>query len=213
MNWQLALGCDADFHEWSFGCVFERKDLYCPKAFGPTKDCACECGKYSGEEFVGIICDQCVVKVSDDAASLRRTRLGHIELARWCRHALGGEKDIVTAFPVAPIAFRIGEDGNPNALGLRYEALIEANVEAARALPEKGSIEYYTAARDFDNSTLQSALDSVVGRRMDFPSNGRPSVEDDGLLGLAFAAIARVDPAASALLRAAGCAVKIDGTI
>ena len=57
----------------------ERDGLFCEKIFGPTKDWECACGKYKRIKNKGVVCDRCGVEVT--LASVRRQRMGHIELA------------------------------------------------------------------------------------------------------------------------------------
>ncbi|MFH1202184.1 MAG: DNA-directed RNA polymerase subunit beta' [Candidatus Omnitrophota bacterium] len=57
----------------------EKDGLFCERIFGPVKDWECNCGKYKGIKFKGITCDRCGVTV--DRSSIRRTRMGHIDLA------------------------------------------------------------------------------------------------------------------------------------
>ena len=76
---------------WSFGVVKkaetlnyrtlkpEKDGLFCEKIFGPVRDWECNCGKYKGIKFKGITCDRCGVLVT--RSSVRRERMGHIELA------------------------------------------------------------------------------------------------------------------------------------
>ncbi|MCR5685832.1 MAG: DNA-directed RNA polymerase subunit beta' [Lachnospiraceae bacterium] len=62
----------------------EKDGLYCEKIFGPSKDWECHCGKYKKIRFKGIICDRCGVEVTK--SSVRRERMGHIELATPVSH-------------------------------------------------------------------------------------------------------------------------------
>lgn len=76
---------------WSFGEITkpetinyrtqkpERDGLFDERIFGPTKDYECYCGKYKKIRFKGVICDKCGVEVT--RSSVRRERIGHIELA------------------------------------------------------------------------------------------------------------------------------------
>ncbi|MEA3346877.1 MAG: DNA-directed RNA polymerase subunit beta', partial [Candidatus Auribacterota bacterium] len=76
---------------WSYGTVKkaetlnyrtlkpEKDGLFCEKTFGPVCDWECNCGKYKGIKFKGITCDRCGVLVT--RSSVRRERMGHIELA------------------------------------------------------------------------------------------------------------------------------------
>ncbi len=62
----------------------EKDGLFCEKIFGPAHDWECNCGKYKGIKFKGISCDRCGVTV--DRSSVRRERMGHIELAAPVTH-------------------------------------------------------------------------------------------------------------------------------
>ncbi len=76
---------------WSFGIIRkaetlnyrtlkpEKDGLFCEKIFGPVRDWECNCGKYKGIKFKGIVCDRCGVLVT--RSSVRRERMGNIELA------------------------------------------------------------------------------------------------------------------------------------
>ena len=62
----------------------EKDGLFCEKIFGPVRDWECNCGKYKGIKFKGITCDRCGVTI--DRSSVRRERMGHIELATPVTH-------------------------------------------------------------------------------------------------------------------------------
>jgi len=57
----------------------EKDGLFCEKIFGPAKDWECHCGKLKGIKFKGSKCDRCGVEILH--SSVRRQRMGHIELA------------------------------------------------------------------------------------------------------------------------------------
>ncbi len=57
----------------------ERDGLFCERIFGPVKDWQCACGRYKMIRYRGVICDKCGVEVT--RSSVRRERMGHIELA------------------------------------------------------------------------------------------------------------------------------------
>ncbi len=57
----------------------EKDGLFCEKIFGPVKDWECHCGKYKRIRYRGVVCDRCGVEVTQ--RSVRRERMGHIELA------------------------------------------------------------------------------------------------------------------------------------
>ncbi|HWQ46403.1 MAG TPA: DNA-directed RNA polymerase subunit beta' [Longilinea sp.] len=81
---------------WSYGEVLkpetinyrrlrpEKDGLFCEAIFGPTRDYQCYCGKYKNPRYKGIICDKCGVEVT--RSSVRRERMGHIELATPVAH-------------------------------------------------------------------------------------------------------------------------------
>ena len=57
----------------------EKDGLFCEKIFGPVRDYECNCGKYKGIKFKGMVCDRCGVEIIRSSA--RRERMGHISLA------------------------------------------------------------------------------------------------------------------------------------
>jgi DNA-directed RNA polymerase subunit beta' len=57
----------------------EPSGLFCERIFGPIKDWCCSCGKYKRERPPGFRCEKCGVEVT--RSSVRRERMGHIELA------------------------------------------------------------------------------------------------------------------------------------
>ncbi|MDR1298758.1 MAG: hypothetical protein LBJ84_00710 [Oscillospiraceae bacterium] len=93
---QIGLASPEMIRKWSHGEVKkpetinyrtlkpEREGLFCEKIFGPTKDWECHCGKYKKIRYKGKICDRCGVEVTK--ASVRRERMGHIELAAPVSH-------------------------------------------------------------------------------------------------------------------------------
>ena len=62
----------------------EKDGLFCEKIFGPTKDWECHCGKYKKIRYKGVVCDRCGVEITK--SSVRRERMGHIELAAPVSH-------------------------------------------------------------------------------------------------------------------------------
>ena len=62
----------------------EKDGLYCEKIFGPSKDWECHCGKYKKIRYKGVVCDRCGVEVTK--SSVRRERMGHIQLAAPVSH-------------------------------------------------------------------------------------------------------------------------------
>jgi len=62
----------------------ERDGLFCAKLFGPVNDYECLCGKYKRLKHRGVVCEKCGVEVTQ--SSVRRERMGHIDLAAPCAH-------------------------------------------------------------------------------------------------------------------------------
>ena len=62
----------------------EKDGLFCERIFGPTKDWECHCGKLKGIKFKGAKCDRCGVEIAH--SSVRRQRMGHIDLAAPATH-------------------------------------------------------------------------------------------------------------------------------
>ena len=93
---KIGLASPEKIREWSHGEVKkpetinyrtlkpERDGLFCERIFGPSKDWECHCGKYKKIRYKGVICDRCGVEVTK--ASVRRERMGHIELAAPVSH-------------------------------------------------------------------------------------------------------------------------------
>ncbi len=93
---QIRLASPEKIREWSHGEVTkpetinyrtlkpEKDALFCEKIFGPQKDWECHCGKYKKIRYKGVICDRCGVEVTK--ASVRRERMGHIDLAAPVSH-------------------------------------------------------------------------------------------------------------------------------
>ncbi|SFR63637.1 DNA-directed RNA polymerase subunit beta' [Anaeromicropila populeti] len=93
---KIGLASPEKIREWSRGEVKkpetinyrtlkpEKDGLFCEKIFGPNKDWECHCGKYKKIRYKGVVCDRCGVEVTK--ASVRRERMGHIELAAPVSH-------------------------------------------------------------------------------------------------------------------------------
>ena len=93
---RVSLASPEQILSWSYGEVTkpetinyrrlrpEKDGLFDEAIFGPTKDWQCYCGKYKNVRYKGIICDKCGVEVT--RASVRRERMGHINLAAPVAH-------------------------------------------------------------------------------------------------------------------------------
>ncbi len=90
-NVRIRIASPDSIREWSYGEVIkpdtlnyrtlkpEKEGLFCERIFGPEKDYECSCGKYKKKRFANTICDRCGVEVT--SSRVRRSRMGHIELA------------------------------------------------------------------------------------------------------------------------------------
>ena len=93
---KIGLASPEKIREWSRGEVTkpetinyrtlkpEKDGLFCERIFGPSKDWECHCGKYKKIRYKGVVCDRCGVEVTK--SSVRRERMGHIELAAPVSH-------------------------------------------------------------------------------------------------------------------------------
>jgi len=93
---RISLASPEQIRSWSYGEVTkpetinyrrlrpEKDGLFCEAIFGPSRDWQCYCGKYKNIRYKGIICDKCGVEVT--RSSVRRERMGHIELAAPVAH-------------------------------------------------------------------------------------------------------------------------------
>ena len=93
---KIGLASPEKIMEWSKGEVTkpetinyrtlkpEKDGLFCERIFGPSKDWECHCGKYKKIRYKGVVCDRCGVEVTK--ATVRRERMGHIELAAPVSH-------------------------------------------------------------------------------------------------------------------------------
>ncbi len=86
-----------DIEKWSHGVV-DNPDtvnyrtgkpkqgwLFCESIFWPVKNYECSCGKYKWVRYKWIVCERCGVEVT--TSRVRRSRMGHIELAVPVIHA------------------------------------------------------------------------------------------------------------------------------
>jgi DNA-directed RNA polymerase subunit beta' len=179
---RISLASPDQIHSWSYGEVTkpetinyrrlrpEKDGLFCEAIFGPTKDWQCYCGKYKNIRYKGIICDKCGVEVT--RASVRRERMGHINLAAPVAHVwytrrvpsyLGLLLDVsrrnldrVLYFAQYVITY-VDEDARLKALKRLDEELdrqsnsneLDEQIESARAL------------RDADLTQIQSRVEGI----------------------------------------------------
>jgi DNA-directed RNA polymerase subunit beta' len=93
---QIQIASPERIRGWSYGEVTkpetinyrtlkpERDGLFDEKIFGPEKDWECACGKYRGQRYAGKSCERCGVEITK--STVRRYRMGHVELATACAH-------------------------------------------------------------------------------------------------------------------------------
>ena len=93
---QIKIASPEQIRGWSYGEVTkpetinyrtlkpERDGLFDERIFGPEKDFECACGKYKRQRYEGKTCERCGVEVTK--ATVRRYRMGHIELATAAAH-------------------------------------------------------------------------------------------------------------------------------
>jgi len=93
---RIGLASPETIRGWSYGEVLkpetinyrrlrpEKDGLFCEAIFGPQRDWQCYCGKYKNVRYKGIVCDKCGVEVT--RSSVRRERMGHIDLAAPVSH-------------------------------------------------------------------------------------------------------------------------------
>src|SRR3989337_1116670 len=96
LSLRVSLASPETIRSWSYGEVLkpetinyrrlrpEKDGLFCEAIFGPTRDWQCYCGKYKNIRYKGIVCDKCGVEVT--RSSVRRERMGHIELSAPVAH-------------------------------------------------------------------------------------------------------------------------------
>ena len=87
----IGVASPEEIRRWSYGEVKtpetinyrtykpEKGGLFCERIFGPVKDYECSCGAYKRIKNKGVKCEKCGVEVTK--SSVRRERMGHIELA------------------------------------------------------------------------------------------------------------------------------------
>ena len=155
---RIGLATADDIRRWSFGEVKkpetinyrtlkpEKDGLFGEQIFGPSRDWECSCGKYKRVRFKGIVCERCGVEVTK--SSVRRERMGHIELAAPVTHIwyfkgvpsrLGylldmAPKDLEKViYFAAYMVIEIDEDGRHQDMpGLEKELLLELKTLADR---------------------------------------------------------------------------------
>ncbi len=112
----------------------------------------------------------------------QRRLFGMIKLPGDFAHPLGDE--LVDRFPVAPIAYRLGSNGRPNALGAKYERLWRFAAELSERVSQLELAESMACCHAAGDEFSRLAL-SIIGRPSDsFCGEGEPSTLTDVLISL-----------------------------
>lgn len=114
----IRLANPAKIRSWSHGEVTkpetvnyrtgrsEKHGLFDERIFGPEKDYECYCGKYKGIRYRDIVCEKCGVEVT--RSIVRRSRLGHIELASpvahiWFLRGIPSRMGLIVDVPISKL--------------------------------------------------------------------------------------------------------------
>ncbi len=111
----------------------ERDGLFCERIFGPVRDWECHCGRYKKVKFKGTICDRCGVEVTK--ATVRRQRMGHIELAAPVSHIW-----YLKGIP-SPMALLLDISPRPLEKVIYFGSYIVTQIDKARINEEFAQIE------------------------------------------------------------------------
>ncbi len=197
---RISLASPETIRSWSYGEVLkpetinyrrlrpEKDGLFCEAIFGPTRDWQCYCGKYKNIRYKGIICDKCGVEVT--RSSVRRERMGHIELSAPVAHVwytrripsyLGLLLDIsrrnldrVLYFAQYVVTY-VDEDARQKALKRLDDNIIAAEREYAAQINSK--IAETKAGRD-RSLAEQEQLKQAIIKRYDESSELDPIIQE-----------------------------------
>ena len=163
---KIGLASPEKIRQWSHGEVKkpetinyrtlkpEKDGLYCEKIFGPSKDWECHCGKYKKIRYKGVVCDKCGVEVTK--SSVRRERMGHIELATPIAH--------IWYFKGVPCRMGLVLDMPPKKLEsvLYFAAYVVTEVyDSTIPLKEKDTLsekEYREAINDYGADSFKAGM-------------------------------------------------------
>ncbi len=184
---RISLASPEQIKSWSYGEVTkpetinyrrlrpEKDGLFCEAIFGPTKDWQCYCGKYKNVRYKGIICDKCGVEVT--RSSVRRERMGHIELAAPVAHVwytrrvpsyLGLLLDVSrrnldrVLYFAQYVITNVDEDARSKAVKRLEDDMVRLETNSGGDIETK--IEAIRQSRDVDLSEFQSQIDDIHNR-------------------------------------------------
>ncbi|MEO0085844.1 MAG: DNA-directed RNA polymerase subunit beta' [candidate division WOR-3 bacterium] len=139
----------------------ERDGLFCERVFGPVKDFECNCGKYKKIRYKGITCDRCGVEVT--SSSVRRHRMGHIELVVPVAHTLFYQ------VPPSKVGMMLALSINQVETILNYEAYVviepaSSPYKKMELISEEEHRKYAGRMEGFEDGTGAPALKTLLSR-------------------------------------------------
>ncbi len=209
---RVSLASPEQIKSWSYGEVTkpetinyrrlrpEKDGLFCEAIFGPTRDWQCYCGKYKNVRYKGLVCDKCGVEIT--RASVRRERMGHIELAAPVAHVwytrrvpsyLGLLLDISrrnldrVLYFAQYVVTHVDEDARQKALKRlsdemnEEQAALRAEVDAQIAAIEQArdtALAELQARRDAINASYEEELSARTDELMHAAQNFQQQLED-----------------------------------
>lgn len=194
---RISLASPDTIRSWSYGEVTkpetinyrrlrpEKDGLFCEAIFGPTRDYQCYCGKYKNPRYKGIVCDKCGVEVT--RSSVRRERMGHIDLASPVAHIWYTRRvpsylglllnisrrnlDRVLYFAQYVVTY-VDEDAKQKALNRLEEEVGNSDQEELTNL--EGRVKEIQDARDQEiqaleekRKELEGRVDDLIGQKME----------------------------------------------
>lgn len=206
---RISIASPETIRSWSYGEVLkpetinyrrlrpEKDGLFCEAIFGPTRDWQCYCGKYKNIRYKGIVCDKCGVEVT--RSSVRRERMGHIELSAPVAHVwytrripsyLGLLLDIsrrnldrVLYFAQYVVTF-VDEESREKALNRLEENMAQEEREQATRINAKIAELKANRERDLNDleekkSRIEQEYDEKIAEKLDPIIKGGQRTEND----------------------------------
>ena len=194
---RIRLASPETIRSWSYGEVLkpetinyrrlrpEKDGLFCEAIFGPTRDYQCYCGKYKNPRYKGIVCDKCGVEVT--RSSVRRERMGHIDLASPVAHIWYTRRvpsylglllnisrrnlDRVLYFAQYIVTF-VDEDAKQKAIGRLEEEVTENYQEELNVLENrideiKNGRDEKIAHFEDEKKNLEVTIDELIAQKME----------------------------------------------
>ena len=200
---RISLASPETIKSWSYGEVTkpetinyrrlrpEKDGLFCEAIFGPQRDYQCYCGKYKNPRYKGIVCDKCGVEVT--RASVRRERMGHIELASPVAHIWYTRRvpsylglllnisrrnlDRVLYFAQYIVTY-VDEDAKEKALNRLEEEIAEKDYSDRKELQER--IKEIESARNLEIQKFEDEKKELNNKRDEFISQKVEPIMKEG---------------------------------